>query len=89
MRSNQYAGAPFTLDIVIPAPVDHIREQVFDVLLGYYAEHRRPTSIKTLAKTTHRSTRIVIEAVQELMTEGLDQRLGRQGKQGVVPLITR
>jgi hypothetical protein len=29
----------------------------------------------------------MIEALQDLVTAGLAQRLGRQGKQGVMPLL--
>jgi hypothetical protein len=73
--------------MVIPAPVDHVREQVLDALRAYYAEHGRPASIKALAQMTHRRTLTVIDAVQELVVAGLVQRLGRQGKQGVVALL--
>jgi hypothetical protein len=87
MRTNQYVGALFTLDVVILAPVDHTREHVLHALRAHYAEHQRPASIKTLAKMTHRRTRTVIGAVQEPAAAGLAQRLGRQGKQSVMPLL--
>jgi hypothetical protein len=38
---------------------------------------------------THRRTQTVIEAVQDLVAAGLAQRLGRQGKQGVVPVVKK
>jgi hypothetical protein len=87
MRKNQYMGAPFSLDMVIPAPVDHTREQVLDALRACYAEYRRPASINALAQMTHRCTRTVMEAVQDLVAAGMARRLGRSGKLGVIPMV--
>jgi predicted transcriptional regulator len=66
-----------------------IYNQLLDALWAHYAEHQRPAAIKAIAERTHRRTHTVIDAVQDLVAAGLAQRLGRQGKQGVVPLLDK
>jgi hypothetical protein len=79
-------GFAFTLEAAVPAPVDPIQEQVLAALRAYYSEHHGPMSVKALACVTHRRTQAVVAAVRSLVGEGLAQRLGKQGKRGMVPM---